>query len=239
MHTALVSAFGEKAVCPARVNDQLSVMSRVELCRYKVFSGHFDWTLLDCLPAPKYVFTILRDPVERILSFYFYLRGKASNTEKTLLERPENQGLKAALELSPRDYFIAGPPQLRVFIDDHYDNFYTYYFAARHYQGRRVLNGLKNRSAITENGIFELALDNMSTLNDVFSINNLQGVFRVIAELGCKEPDCDTGYLVNQNKVLHPKDRMDELRDIGGTDEVTERLAEFCRMDKQIWARYM
>ena len=73
VHAALVNAFGNEAVCPARVNDQLRRMSITEINRYQVFSGHFDWSLLDCIKGPKYVFTILREPIDRILSFYLAL----------------------------------------------------------------------------------------------------------------------------------------------------------------------
>jgi len=48
-------------------------MSITEINRYQVFSGHFDWSLLDCIKGPKYVFTILREPIDRILSFYLAL----------------------------------------------------------------------------------------------------------------------------------------------------------------------
>ena len=239
VHAALTESFGSEVICPARVNEQLCVMSRTELARYQVFSGHFDWSLLDCLPGPKYVFTILRDPLERILSFYFYLRGKASGMEQADLEKPENQGLKAALGLSPVEYFLGGPPHLRMFLDDHYDNFYTYYFASRQYQGRRALNGLRTRGLLTDSEILNLALDNMSTIDDVFTINRMQDVFGMIADLCGSDSGDKPEYRVNQNKVLDPNDRIDELRGIGGTDEVVDRINDYCRMDSQLWTRYV
>ncbi|MEZ5541717.1 MAG: sulfotransferase family 2 domain-containing protein [Pseudomonadota bacterium] len=238
VHAALLRAFGQEAVCPARINDQLCVMSRAQLARYQVFSGHFDWTLLDCLPGPKYVFTILRDPAERILSFYFYLRNKAADMDPDALARPEHQGLKAALELSPDDYFTGGQPHLRTFIDDHYDNFYTYYFAARHYMGRRLLVGLQGRGAVTEQDILTTALDNLTALDKVFSMERMPEVFRTIADLGGHAVADGPGFQLNRNEQQMPEDRRLRLQAMESSSAAIARLGELCRLDDRIWSMY-
>lgn len=235
VHAALVNAFGNEAVCPARVNDQLRRMSITELNRYQVFSGHFDWSLLDCIKGPKYVFTILRDPIDRILSFYFFLRDEAEKLPKEQLVTPERQGLKAAFELSPRDYFLGGAPHLRRFLDDHYDNFYTYYFAGRHYESRSEMVGLIKRGEITNQHVLQMAKDNLSLLDDVFTVDNMGAVFSAIRAISGKQLMSDEKYRVNVNTKVAAEDRRTKIQDLGADALTMARLQEYCQFDNELW----
>src|ERR1044071_10007863 len=78
VHESLRRLFAPEEICPARENFQLLPISIQELRRYRLFSGHLDWCLLDVVPQPRFTFTVLRRPIERIISFYFFLRGRAS-----------------------------------------------------------------------------------------------------------------------------------------------------------------
>lgn len=238
VHAGLVKAFGNEAVCPARVNEQLVSMTITELNRYQVFSGHFDWAMLDCIKGPKYIFTVLRNPLDRILSFYFYLRDQAEKMPSDKLRRPENQGLKAALELTPQEYFAGGPAHLRKFLDNHYDNFYTYYFASRHYQGREKLNRIVRRGNMINDDILRMAKDNLSYLDDVFTIDHMSDVFKTIKEFSAaKDKDLEE-YRVNVNQTIQADDRIKKLRLLGGDDKLLERIQLFCKLDNKIWQIY-
>src|ERR1700722_17141924 len=123
VHNYLQRAVGAAKICPARENFQLVGKSILELSRYKVFSGHLDWALLDCVAANAFAFTILREPTDRILSFFFFLRGEALRLTPEQIDLPQNQGKKYLLKLSVDDYFCGGPPFIRSFLDSHFDNF--------------------------------------------------------------------------------------------------------------------
>lgn len=235
VHAALVHAFGREAVCPARVNDHLKKFTITELNRYQVFSGHLDWAMLDCIKGPRYTFTIFREPMDRILSFYFYLRDEAAKLSAEDLRSPERQGLRAALELSPKDYFIGGPPFLRRFIDDHYDNFYSYYFAGRHYQARSELVGLTKRGELSHDDILRMAKDNLSQLDSVFTVDDMTSVFSAIREISGKEIMSDDKYRVNVNKNISAHDRGQRLRDLGAERDTMEKLEACCMLDSQLW----
>lgn len=233
VHSALVNAFGKDAVCPARVNEQLRLMSIAEINRYQVFSGHFDWSLLDCIKGPKYVFTILRDPMDRIFSFYFYLKDEA--VKLTPEQRANRLGLKAVLELSVQDYFLAGPPHIRRFIDDHYDNFYTYYFAGRHYESRSKIVPLINQGELSHQDVLQMAKDNMTLLDDVFTLDNMSAVFATIRALSGKELMADDKYRVNINTNLAAEDRRTQMQALGADAATMERLQEYCALDNELW----
>jgi hypothetical protein len=238
VHAALVKAFGEDVVCPARVNEQLARMTITELNRYQVFSGHLDWAMLDCIKGPKYVFTILRNPVDRILSFYFYLRDQAANLPVEKLHKPEHQGLRAALELTPQEYFSGGPGHLRKFLDDHYDNFYAYYFASRHFQGRAQLHGLMKRGELNQEDVLRMAKDNLGMLDDVFTIDNMTDVFATIRRLSDSREGQVEEYQVNVNKNLSADNRVEKLRLLGGDDKLLKRIDHYCELDNKIWDLY-
>lgn len=235
VHAAMVNAFGRDTVCPARVNEQLFKLSIPQLNRYQVFSGHFDWSLLDCVRGPKHVFTILREPEERILSFYFYMREQAA------MQPPGHRlapGMKAVRELSAKEYFCGGSPHIRHFLDDHYDNFYTYYFAGRTYQGRSRLAGLVNRKELTRRDVMNMARQNMQRLNGVFTIDNMAGVFDMIREISRTDIKGEENYRVNVNVAIAAQKRRQALIDLGADDETFERIRQFCTMDNVLWKLY-
>lgn len=237
VHAALVDAYGADAVCPARVNEQLAKMSVAELNRYKVFSGHLDWSLLDCIKGPRYLFTILRDPRDRILSFYFFLRDQAKKLSPEELRKPQNQGLNAALNLHPRDYFMGGEPSLRSFLDDHYDNFYTYFFAGRYYQARRSLAGLLQRGVLTREKLLQLAVSNLGILDGVFHVTNMRPVFEIISELsGVTIKDQDR-YRVNVNSATPAEQRVERMEALGAGEQVWKQLQAYCDLDNALCAR--
>lgn len=234
IHAGLVDAFGSEVVCPARVNEQLQVMSIKEINKYSVFSGHFDWSLLDCLKGNVYVFTVLRDPLERILSFYFYLYAKASKLSFEELSKPENSGMKSIVTLSPDEYFLGGNPSIRRFLDNHYDNFYTYFFAGRRYSSRAELSGLVKRQILNKEKIQILALENLLELNDVFLLNNISEVFSKIKQLSGSSNFLPDNYYVNVNKEVDSNIRLNEIKKMGLSDLGIERINQFCEMDRML-----
>ena len=74
LHHILVGSFGEDAVCPERFNG-LHRYPAGELARYRFFSGHFDLPSVRLIPGRKAVVTMLREPVARLVSMYYFLRA--------------------------------------------------------------------------------------------------------------------------------------------------------------------
>jgi hypothetical protein len=238
VHLALTDAFGEDAVCPARVNDQLYQMSIPELNRYQVFSGHLDWSMLDCIKGPKYVFTVLREPIRRILSFYFYLRNEAGNLSQQDRLKPEHKGLKTAIELSLNEYFLGGDQNVRHFLDQYYDNLYAYYFAGRGFLARGQLLQSISRGALSRQDVVEMAKQNLSVLDDVFTLDDLPTLFSTIRTIGKKRMRADEDYCVNANTEVPAGTRLEQLLKLGADNKTLERIDEMCALDNQIWDFY-
>ena len=135
IHSELARVIGAPHVSPIRVHTQAARGPGHAAAQlppgYRLYSGHLDWTALDSLPEDRFVFSVLRDPWERIASFYFYMLEQAQGLDAATLEDPSRIGFRMILTHSADDYFFGGDVQWQQFILDHYDNFYCSYFATR------------------------------------------------------------------------------------------------------------
>jgi hypothetical protein len=241
VHAFLEGFFQPSEICPARENFQLLPYSVPELQKFRLFSGHLDRTLLDVVGTPRFEFTILRQPSERILSFYFFLRHKASKFDRKTLQLPEHQGLRNALKMTPDEYFCDAAGQFRTFIENMYDNFYTYYFAGRTFDARNKLRSVMRRknSAINEVRLVEMAIANLKSLDRVYTTENLEKLEIDIKQLlGPGRAGVNlTELRVNAGSGDYQA-RMAELRALGASDKTIQRLNDMTRLDQAIWKAF-
>ena len=167
VHNELVRAVGQPAVSPVRVHTQSSTPEGQLPDGYQLYSGHIDWTALDQIPKPRFVFSVLRDPRERIASFYFYLLKEARLLDADALSAPQNAGKRAILESSADEYFFGGDEAWQAFILDHYDNFYCRYFGTK-----RIRSG-PDFAAKPERRKLRGALRNLHKIDWIYSVENL------------------------------------------------------------------
>lgn len=240
VHHFFQTAFPNDEIFPGRVNQQLKDYSCEEMNNYKIFSGHLDWEAMECLEGPKFTFSILRDPIERIYSFYFFLRKQAEKLTIDQLNLPEHTGMKAALTLSPDDYFCNKDTNFRTFIDNHYNNFYTFYFAGKTYDSRQKIVpkiGIGKIFSSMED-VLELAIENMNTLDKVYDINNWKDLFGDIKSfMPMLETPNDT-YHVNKGDGLNLTDREEELKNLGATEKTFNAIDDFCTYDKILYEKF-
>lgn len=78
-------------LCPDRhrMPSDLPPERVAELASYRAFAGHFDVIDLESFPRPRAVFTVVRDPVEMLISLYDYWRAhEPSHVERHNLVGP-------------------------------------------------------------------------------------------------------------------------------------------------------
>lgn len=164
VHSELARIVGKRNVSPVRVHTQAEDQFPAG---YKLYSGHLDWTGLDQLPKDRFSFSVLRDPRERIASFYMYLLKEAQSLTPEQLAQPGHLGKAKILNNSADDYFFGGNQGWQVFVKDHYDNFYCSYFATRRMRGWRMASNLDARDLLTK------AESNAKSLDRIYMINTL------------------------------------------------------------------
>jgi len=233
VHHFFETSFPKKEIFPARVNAQLQNYTCDQMNYYKIFSGHFDWKSLECLNGEKFIFTILREPRERIFSFYLYLRSQAKKMTPDTLIMPQYQGMHAALTLSPDDYFTNKSLPIRNFIDNHYDNFYTYYFAGKSYDSRQQL---ANEHI---DNIFSKAIANLKSLDKIYDIQNWEKLFDDIKQIYPSINIPNHKIHVNKGDLLRINDRHNILKNLGATKKTFNRIDEFCKYDNQLYREFI
>jgi hypothetical protein len=238
VHQFLVDSFPGARVCPARTNEQLLSIPRRELNGYDIFSGHLDWCALDCVEGDKFTFTVLRDPLERILSFYFYLRTSAGALTQKELQKPQRKGMYHALNSTPYQYFVDPKLAIREFVDSHYDNFYTYYFAARRFDARRKILSQVGEGLAFSSGetVVRLALANMKELSKTYTVDNwvaLKGdLQKAFGSEISKDP---TAYRLNRGDRLDGAARLETIQKSEKGEVIVRRLRAFAQLDNVLW----
>jgi len=224
IHNELVRAVGQNSVSPIRVHSQALSPQAQFPEGYRLYSGHIDWIALDKTPKPRFVFSILRDPRERIASFYFYLLKEAGALSEQALAKPENLGKRTILDHSADDYFFGGSDQWRAFILDHYDNFYCRYFGTRRIRAGQPFNELPNRQKI------RTALANLAEIDWIYSIDNLGALEADLRELyGFTLNLSDTRHNVGDLPTSKPKWPL--LIDLFENESSRAKLESFVALD--------
>lgn len=228
IHNELARMVGAPAVSPIRVHTQAPKGPQMPP-GYGLYSGHLDWAELDDMPE-RFAFTVLRDPAERIASFYFFLLSEAQRLSDEELALPHNQGKAFILRSSTEDYFFGGPPAVQRFIRDHYDNFYCAYFATRKVRGGSEIAALSAAEQVTA------ALRGLSQLDGIYATNGLAILERDIAlRYGSTIRIVENFYNTGDHEPEEA--RWTKLMARIGSDQARRRLEDFVTRDVDLLAR--
>ncbi|EPX75552.1 sulfotransferase family 2 domain-containing protein [Salipiger mucosus] len=230
IHAELARTMGKKAVSPVRVHTQAGPGAAQLPPGYRLYSGHIDWEALETLPEPRFVFTVLRDPLERIASFYFYLRRKADTLSAEELERPEHTGMRMAATLGPDDYFFGGKPGWKRFIRDHYDSPYCTYLVTRKIRGFAEIADLPAET------LAERAETEARKLDGVYSVDALDALERDLKDR-CGLTVRLAGHYVNAGDDTPGARRWPKLEAMLEREETLEGLRGFARADQLLMTR--
>lgn len=226
VHNELTRVVGKAAVSPVRVHTQAAAEAQFP-AGYRLYSGHLDWTALADVPDPRFVFTVLRDPRERIASFYFYLRDKAQKMDAAALALPGNTGLNMALNRTADEYFFGGNLSWRRFIRDHYDNFYCSYF------GTGKMRGWMEISALTRTEQLRRAHAGAAKMDAIYGLDGLpQLEADLLPLLGKPVKLADTRH--NSGPMAHGTARWPRLLERFESDENTRKLDRYAAFDTRL-----
>lgn len=230
IHHELVRAVGAHNTSPIRVHTQVAKGAPHLPPEFLLHSGHIDWAEIDTLPAERFSFSVLRDPLERIASFYFYLLKEARGLTEAELATPQQTGKRMILAHSADDYFFGGDASWQAFVRDHNDNFYCSYFATRLMRGRRSLAGL------SPDEILDRAEAGARSLSHIYHIDDLAALERdALAELGITLRVA--GHYVNAGPHAQEDLRWPKLEALLQNPDSIARLRGYAELDRKLMAR--
>lgn len=227
IHEELARALGPEAVSPVRLHSQVAPGSPQMPPGYSLYSGHIDWVETDTLPQDRFVFTVLRDPFERLASYYLYVLKIARDRAEEVLEQPREphlRGLRRILTMSAEEYFFGGDADWQGFIRAHYDNFYTSYFATRRMLGWQEVHALDEEAAV------QAALANAPRINRIYSIRDLGALEADMAARGLEISVTETFRRATDD--AHEDRRWPMLTDRFESDAGIRRLEEYAVRDE-------
>jgi hypothetical protein len=230
IHSELARVVGQGAVSPVRVHTEAGPGAAQFPPGYRLYSGHIDWEALDTLPLPRFVFTVLRDPLERIASFYFYLRRQAGALSAEDLASPARTGMRMVLENSPDDYFFGGTPQWRRFIDDHYHSSYCTYLVTRHLRGYSRVADWSRRDLVAH------AVEAARGLDGIYAVDGLEALERDLRERLGLQVNLANRF-VNADPASRDASQWARLEPMLAHDESRMRLRRFALADQMLMFR--
>lgn len=227
VHAELSRITGDEHTSPIRVHTQAAKGSDQFPPGYRLYSGHLDWNALEALPEDRFVFTVLRDPFERIASFYLYLLKEARALTEEELETPDRRGMKHIRSHSADDYFLGGDAGWQKFIHDHYDNVYCTYFASQRMRGWQHVRKLSVNAKVAA------ALEKVPLVDRIYSTLDLASLERDVA-LRLGETISVADRFVNIGD--HPREdrRWPKLVERLESDASIRRLEKFAEADIQL-----
>lgn len=227
VHNGLAREVKAARVSPIRVHTESPTQQGQFPPGYSLYSGHLDWQDLGHLPSSHFVFTVLRDPAERIASFYFYLQREAACLDREVLNKPQNIGLRRAVEWSPDDYFFGGDDLWQTFVRSHYDNFYCTYFATRRMLGWGSTQDLAEAQLLTQ------AKAGLAALDRVYSTKDMALMETEFAEgFGMRLRLC--GRFDNSSGEPANSLRWPRLLASFATDHASRKLQDFITRDQDL-----
>lgn len=227
IHSELSRIVGESRVSPVRVHTQAAPGTGQLPPGYDLYSGHLDWDALESLPEDRFVFTVLRDPCERIASFYFYTLKQALSLSEEELSHPHRTGMRRIRSLAADDYFFGGDAGWQRFIHDHYDNVYCTYLATRKMRGWLHLRDMSTEDRVAA------AKANLDMIDRIYSTLDLS---RLEADIEARtgQPISVVGNFVNAGGHTNGELRWPKLLERIESDASIRRLESFVDADEQL-----
>ena len=105
----LESKFDYQQICPAAYWEDFQHIAPETLDSYRLFRGHFPYTIVEQIPGHTVCLTMLRDPVERVISAYHFMKD-------CVVVYPQDQEIQEKARSLSLDDYIQDPE-----IDDNFN----------------------------------------------------------------------------------------------------------------------
>lgn len=196
---------------------------------YRMHSGHLHWTDLESIPGNPFSFMVLRDPRERLGSFFFFMREEArknrdAHGEETL--RPVHR----ALLQSASSVFFSNDPQLRELIEEHWGNLTMTYLATRTLRRRGQMNALSLAD------LLRLAEENSRALTAIYRFGEFEKIEADLEPILGAKPEIATKR-ANPGPLDQSRSRWQALLEELDSDSERREMDRFVEEDEALMQR--
>jgi hypothetical protein len=223
----LENQFHMHAICPAYEFFQMKSYSEEQLRGFRLFRGHMGYSLVNYLPEKPRVLVMLRDPMERAVSHFEYIRRDPGHPRHRTIQEGK---------LSLKDYLL--DPVLSAEVTN------AQVRPLAHLANRGLLRELldatdsqeafarawRHREGVLppDDELLDVALERLEAADFVGVAEHLeQGMALAARLLGAAPPQTLQSLNINPRRT-----RLDEL-----PDDVLDLLQELTRLDRKLYQR--
>jgi hypothetical protein len=220
--------YGSETFFPAHLVPGQLAFSIEELNQYSLFCGHLDWSGLDCVRGDRFLFTLLRKPLDRIISNFCYWKKIADQKSCEELEKEDIAHLiplKTSTSMS--DYFLDSKDSVNRIVEYTFNNMYSYYFAFRRFGGPE-LSRRTPADRICENAFNHIETLNFVGLTEILDVS--------VSVLGCAL-DLDGPPLSRLNETSAPELERSVREEIHSNPNLRAKIEEFTALDNVLYGR--
>lgn len=224
LHFHFSQHFLPEEICPERFS-RLDNIDPNQLKKYKYFSGHYNFQQIRFIPGPKCIVTLLRDPVDRILSnYYFWKRHSWDLIKLHQLRGPEIAKRTNLLE------FLRNPE-----VADSTSNMMTRFLAG----GVNVQEDFSYKFsagchsfAISDLEVVSMAIFNLSSVDFIGFSTEMHEIYARVAAKFSMKP---VSEIVRLNTRHDKQENFDEVADEVINREIKRELNELTRLDRMLY----
>lgn len=225
IHHALTRIVGASHVSPIRLMSQAPDGQNFP-SGYRMHSGHLDWSELAQVPDNPFSFMVLRDPRERLGSFYFFMREEARAAAAARGEAALPPVQRALLH-SPAALFFSDDPQVQNPVMGRWWNATVTYLALRRLYRRSPQRKIPAAQMIRR------ALASASTLSALYRFGDFVPLEDDIeAVLGARPSIADRR--ANAGPLDARQSRWDALCALFDRDAERRALEDFVALDLEV-----
>lgn len=221
IHHSVGALVGARHISPYRLQSQVQDGATFPP-EYRMHSGHLNWRELEKMPGEPFSFMVLRDPRERLGSFFFFMREEARKSRDANGVDSLTSAQRALLD-GASALFFSRDPQIELAVRERWSNLTLTYLALR---------SLVRRGALADAPLPELlalAEENSRQLTAIYRFGEFEKIEDDIEASFGKRPDIVTKH-ANPGPLDRSRSRwqalLDELDSDAQRREMERHVAE-------------
>jgi Sulfotransferase family len=226
LHHHFSAHFTPDEICPVR-SPGLQRYTVAELAQWRYFSGHFNADEIKRIPGPVFIVTVLRNPIERLLSHYYFWKRHTAQ----YIERLQLRGPKHTRDGTLLDFLRSTEPTVFAGANNRMARQLAGQIIKRP-GGGAMLDEAEDIRGMTDLQIVHRALENLLSFDVFGDISKLKEIYSTVAETFLMAPLDDLARLNTRDQIDDERGPwVEELI----TPEIRALLQDNTRLDRIIY----